>query len=63
MAKNDIYDEPITIEFPGLVAKVYRPILTKEERERRMRLIARAAADLIISAEKVKNKGECKWTE
>jgi hypothetical protein len=53
----DTYGEPKIIEFPGLVARVFSPILTEEERTRRMKKIHDAAARLIMSAEKL-NKGE-----
>ena len=50
----DTYGEPIIIEFPGMVARVFHPILTEEERTRRMKKIHDAAANLLIHAEQVK---------
>ena len=34
------------------IVRVYRPILTEEERERRMEAIKKAAVDLVIAAER-----------
>lgn len=44
---QDTYGEPIILHFPNVVARVYRPILTPEERERRMKIIHNAAAELL----------------
>lgn len=53
MAKsNDTYMEPITIESPGAIIRVYRPILTEEERARRMKRLHDAAAELLKSCKK-----------
>ena len=49
MKQNDTYGEPKTIEFPNAVVKVYSPILTEEERKRRMEQIAKSAANLLNS--------------
>lgn len=49
--KNDIYGEPEIITKNNIVAKVYTPILTNEERERRMEKIKQAAVRLVLSAE------------
>lgn len=54
MAKDDVYGEPIIMKFPGLTATVYRPILTEEERNRRMKIIHDAAARLLMCAERKK---------
>lgn len=48
----DKYYDPIIMKFPGMIAKVYKPILTPEERERRMKKICEAAAALLESQEK-----------
>lgn len=50
MKQNDTYGEPKTIEFPNAVVKVYSPILTEEERKRRMERIAKSAERLITSS-------------
>lgn len=49
--KNDIYGEPEIIKKNNIVAKVYSPILTEEERERRMERIKQAAVRLVLSVE------------
>ena len=53
---QDIYGEPIIFTSEKAVIKVYRPILTEEERARRMKLIKKAAAELLISVEKSKKQ-------
>lgn len=49
--KNDVYGEPEIIKKNNIVAKVYSPILTDEERERRMERIKQAAVRLVLSVE------------
>ena len=49
MNQKDTYGEPKTIEFPNAVVKVYSPILTEEERKRRMERIAKSAERLLNS--------------
>jgi hypothetical protein len=49
MKQKDTYGEPKTIEFPNAVVKVYSPILTEEERKRRMERIAKSAERLLNS--------------
>jgi hypothetical protein len=44
---SDKYYDPIIITFPDMVARVYRPILTEEERTRRMSVIHNQAANLL----------------
>lgn len=39
------------------IVRVHRPTLTAEEREARMKLIADAAARLVIAAEEARRKG------
>ena len=51
MKKADTYNEPIILEFPNATVRVFRPILTDEERKRRMKRIHDAAAELIKSVE------------
>ena len=36
-----------TIEFPNMVARIFRPVLTEEEKKRRMQNIYNAAANLL----------------
>lgn len=50
--KGDTYGEPKEIIFPGMVARVFSPILTDEERNRRMQKIHDAAANLLRSMER-----------
>ena len=52
--------EPEIIRSGNCIARVYRPILTDEERERRMERIKKAAADLIMAAERSKSKSQDK---
>jgi hypothetical protein len=47
LSKEDKYSDPITITFPDMVARVYTPILDSEERERRMKTIHRATANVL----------------
>lgn len=49
--KQDTYKEPKIMKFPGMQVKVYSPILTPEERQRRMEQIKKAAASLVMSRE------------
>lgn len=52
MKQKDTYGEPKTFTCPGVVAKVYSPILTEEERQRRMAQIAKSAERLLKSERK-----------
>ena len=53
MGKNkDTYMEPVVFQFPGMTARVYRPILTEEERARRMKALHDACAALLKSGPK-----------
>ena len=56
--KNDIYGEPEIITHKNIVATVYSPILTEEERNRRMEKIKQAAVRLVLS--KNESKGQKK---
>ncbi len=49
---KDVYSEPKIFTYPGITAKVYSPILTEEERARRMARIAESAARLLKSERK-----------
>lgn len=57
---QDVYMEPEILHLDNCTVRVFRPILTEEERERRMERIKKAAADLIMSAEKSKRKSNDK---
>lgn len=52
MKQTDTYAEPKTFTYPGIVAKVFSPILTEEERQRRMAQIAKSAERLLTSERK-----------
>lgn len=45
--QEDKYYDPIVITFPNMVARVYRPILTEDERTRRLKAIHTQAANLL----------------
>lgn len=47
MKQKDTYQAPKTIYLPGCVAKVSSPILTEEEKKRRMERIAKSAERLL----------------
>lgn len=53
---QDVYQEPQIITFPGMIVRVYRPVLDDEERARRMKQITKAASDLLLDVMK-KKKG------
>lgn len=40
-----VYEKTIT--FPGMTARIFRPVLTEEERNRRIEEIKKAAANLV----------------
>lgn len=52
--KQDTYSEAKIFTYPGIVAKVYSPILTDEERQRRMAQIAKSAEMLLTQERKAK---------
>ncbi len=54
--KNDIYGEPEIIKYKNIIATVYSPILTEEERARRMEKIKQAAVRLVLSESKGQKK-------
>lgn len=47
---NDVYGEEKVYYYPGAIVRVRRPILTEEERARRMKIIEKATADLLMAA-------------
>ncbi len=47
--KNDVYGEPEIIREKNIIATVYSPILTEEERAKRMEAIKRASVSLVLS--------------
>ena len=54
--KNDTYGEPIVITVNNNVARFYSPILTPEERERRMERIKQSAVRLVLSVDEKKGQ-------
>ena len=52
MAK-DVYGEPEIIKEGNIIARVYSPILTEEERERRMEAIKQASVRIVLVAERM----------
>ena len=52
----DTYKEAKIIEFPGMVARVFIPILEEDERKRRLAAIHKAAANLLENYERSKAK-------
>ena len=54
--KDDIYGEPDIIEGNNIVAYVYSPILTDEERDRRYEEVKQAAVRLVLSKEQRKDR-------
>lgn len=53
MKAQDTYKEPIIIHTKGAIIRVFRPELSPEEREIRMKEIYRAAQSLLRSMQKV----------
>ena len=49
---KDVYGEPIMVDYPNSIIRVYKPILTDEERARRMKAIEKAMIDLLLSGKK-----------
>jgi hypothetical protein len=49
MKQKDEYNAPVIITLPGMVARVYRPVLGSKERERRMKAIHIATANVLKS--------------
>lgn len=49
--KNDIYGEPEIITYKNIIARVYSPILTEEERNKRLERIKQATIRLVLSNE------------
>lgn len=58
--KHDTYGEPDIIEGNNIVAYVYSPILTDEEKERRYEEVKQAAVRLVLSKEQRKDSNNDK---
>ena len=52
--KNDIYGEPEIIKSGNITARVYTPILTEQERERRLAAMRKASVNMVLSKGKKK---------
>ena len=52
--KNDIYGEPEIIKYKNIIAKVYSPIITEEEKERRLAAMRKASVSMVLSKGKTK---------
>ena len=55
--KNDIYGEPEIIEVKNIIAKVYSPILTEVERDRRITVAKKASVSMVLSKSSLKKQG------
>ena len=59
--KNDIYGEPEIIKSGNIIARVYSPILTEQERERRIAAMRKASVSMVLSQyERGQNVGKIK---
>ena len=59
--KNDIYGEPEIIKSGNIIARVYSPIITEEERERRIAAMRKASVRMVLSKyERGQNVGKIK---
>ena len=58
--KHDTYGEPDIIVENNVVVRVYSPILTDEERERRYERIKQASVRLVLSKEQRKDSNNDK---
>ena len=56
--RNDTYGEPDIIVGNNIVAYVYSPILTDEEKERRYERIKQASVRLVLSEKKRKDNND-----
>ena len=54
--QQDVYGEPTILKYPGMTVRVYRPILTDEERARREMRREKAAAALLIAKYEAERK-------
>lgn len=59
--KNDIYGEPEIIEVKNIIARVYSPIITEQEKDRRMAAMRKASVSMVSSKyERGRNVGKIK---
>lgn len=57
MKSQDTYTLEKVIETENFIIRIHRPVLTEDERERRMKQIHKAAESLLKEVERV--KGRC----
>ena len=50
--QKDTYSEPIIFTYPNATVRVFKPILTDDERARRMKAIEKAMVALVLSERK-----------
>ena len=50
--RNDIYSEPEILKVGNAVVRVYSPILSDKERERRMDAIKKASVSMVLSKQR-----------
>lgn len=55
MKCKDQYEEPIVFHFDNAIVRVHRPILTEDERARRMKAIEKSAIALLKDVMKHEN--------
>ena len=59
--KNDIYGEPEIIKSGNIIARVYSPILTEQEKDRRLTAMRKASVSMVLSKyERGQNVGKIK---
>ena len=54
--RDDIYNEPEIFTGETFIAKVYSPVLTDKERNRRMEAIKQASISLVLSKNSTKDR-------
>lgn len=54
--RNDTYNEPEIFTGETFIAKVYSPVLTDKERNRRMEAIKQASIGLVLSKNSTKDR-------
>ena len=58
MKCTDTYKEERVIELPGMIIRVHIPDITEEERQRRLKFVYEAAANLLKSREGARNESK-----
>ena len=52
MDTNITYKDPVVFNFPGMIARVYSPVLTEAERAKRLDDLKKAAVRLLLEKDK-----------